>query len=126
MMANQASPSLVQSLGQHRLGLADVDRDLFGDACECLLRKFAEGQGSSAREFLSPPAFPARNSSSLPSRRTSSAAPLLLIAPNPRCSLASMMQSSIHGVIRWATNVPLVRSPPNVLQPQGPWKMVPS
>jgi type I restriction enzyme M protein len=47
--------ALVQRLSIHRLGLDDVEPDLFGDAYEYLLRKFAEGQGSSAGEFLTPP-----------------------------------------------------------------------
>ncbi|OGV69538.1 MAG: DNA methyltransferase [Lentisphaerae bacterium RIFOXYB12_FULL_65_16] len=49
--------TLVQVLNapDKRLGLDDVDRDLLGDAYEYLLRKFAEGQGSSAGEFLTPP-----------------------------------------------------------------------
>jgi len=55
MLDDDRLATLVQILGQHRLGLADVDRDLFGDAYEYLLRKFAEGQGSSAGEFLTPP-----------------------------------------------------------------------
>jgi len=46
---------LVQVLGQHRLGLKDVDPDLFGQAYEYLLRKFSEGSGSSAGEFFTPP-----------------------------------------------------------------------
>jgi type I restriction enzyme M protein len=47
--------ALVGILNQHRLGLADVEPDLFGHAYEYLLRKFAEGQGSSAGEFFTPP-----------------------------------------------------------------------
>ncbi|MEN6333201.1 MAG: class I SAM-dependent DNA methyltransferase, partial [Phycisphaerales bacterium] len=47
--------SLVAILNKHRLGLQDVDPDLFGQAYEYLLRKFAEGQGSSAGEFFTPP-----------------------------------------------------------------------
>jgi len=47
--------SLVGILNQHRLGLEDVEADLFGRAYEYLLRKFAEGQGSSAGEFFTPP-----------------------------------------------------------------------
>jgi type I restriction enzyme M protein len=46
---------LVQVLSRHRLGLRDVDRNDFGQAYEYLLRKFAEGQGQSAGEFLTPP-----------------------------------------------------------------------
>lgn len=45
---------LVQVLNRHRLGLEDVEPDIFGRAYEYLLRKFAEGQGQSAGEFLTP------------------------------------------------------------------------
>ena len=45
---------LVQVLGQHRLGLQDVEPDILGRAYEYLLRKFAEGQGQSAGEFYTP------------------------------------------------------------------------
>jgi type I restriction enzyme M protein len=47
--------ALVKTLGQHRLGLSDVQPDLLGRAYEYLLRKFAEGQGQSAGEFFTPP-----------------------------------------------------------------------
>jgi type I restriction enzyme M protein len=47
--------ALVKTLGQHRLGLRDVEPDLLGEAYEYLLRKFAEGQGQSAGEFFTPP-----------------------------------------------------------------------
>ncbi len=47
--------ALVAILNKHRLGLQDVEADLFGRAYEYLLRKFAEGQGSSAGEFFTPP-----------------------------------------------------------------------
>jgi len=47
--------ALVKTLGQHRLGLRDVQPDLLGRAYEYLLRKFAEGQGQSAGEFFTPP-----------------------------------------------------------------------
>ena len=46
---------LIQVLSEYRLGLDDVEPDLFGRAYEYLLRKFAEGQGSSAGEFFTPP-----------------------------------------------------------------------
>ncbi len=39
---------------RYRLGLADVQSDFFGRACEYLLRKFAEGPGQSAGEFFTP------------------------------------------------------------------------
>ncbi|NLV44619.1 MAG: N-6 DNA methylase [Candidatus Hydrogenedentes bacterium] len=47
---------LVQVLNDpaHRLGLDDVEPDYLGRAYEYLLRKFAEGQGSSAGEFYTP------------------------------------------------------------------------
>lgn len=47
--------TLVGVLGRHRLGLADVEPDIFGRAYEYLLRKFAEGSGKSAGEFFTPP-----------------------------------------------------------------------
>jgi hypothetical protein len=47
--------ALVAVLNQKALGLTDVEPDLFGQAYEYLLRKFAEGQGSSAGEFFTPP-----------------------------------------------------------------------
>lgn len=46
--------ALVQVLGQHRLGIGDVEPDILGRAYEYLLRKFAEGQGQSAGEFYTP------------------------------------------------------------------------
>lgn len=46
--------ALVQVLNRHRLGLRDVEPDIFGRAYEYLLRKFAEGQGQSAGEFYTP------------------------------------------------------------------------
>ena len=46
---------LVQVLGRHRLGLDDVEPDIFGRAYEYLLRKFAEGGGASAGEFRGRP-----------------------------------------------------------------------
>ena len=45
---------LVQILGRYRLGVHDVEPDIFGRAYEYLLRKFAEGQGKSAGEFYTP------------------------------------------------------------------------
>jgi type I restriction enzyme M protein len=47
--------ALVGILNQRRLGLDDVEPDLFGRAYEYLLRKFSEGSGSSAGEFFTPP-----------------------------------------------------------------------
>lgn len=46
---------LVAVLNRHDLGLEDVEPDMLGRAYEYLLRKFAEGQGSSAGEFYTPP-----------------------------------------------------------------------
>jgi type I restriction enzyme M protein len=46
--------NLIEILSRHRLGLDDVEPDLFGRAYEYLLRKFAEGQGQSAGEFFTP------------------------------------------------------------------------
>jgi type I restriction enzyme M protein len=46
--------TLIQVLSRHRLGLDDVEPDIFGRAYEYLLRKFAEGQGQSAGEFYTP------------------------------------------------------------------------
>lgn len=45
---------LIEILSRYRLGLDDVEPDLFGRAYEYLLRKFAEGQGQSAGEFFTP------------------------------------------------------------------------
>jgi type I restriction enzyme M protein len=47
--------ALVGILSRYELGLDDVEPDLFGQAYEYLLRKFAEGSGSSAGEFFTPP-----------------------------------------------------------------------
>jgi type I restriction enzyme M protein len=45
---------LTEILSRQRLGLKDVEPDILGRAYEYLLRKFAEGQGSSAGEFFTP------------------------------------------------------------------------
>src|SRR5207245_2617246 len=45
---------LIEILSRHRLGLRDVEPDILGRAYEYLLRKFAEGQGTSAGEFFTP------------------------------------------------------------------------
>jgi type I restriction enzyme M protein len=52
---NDRLAALVKTLGQHRLGMRDVQPDILGRAYEYLLRKFAEGQGQSAGEFYTPP-----------------------------------------------------------------------
>ena len=54
ILADEPLRELVQVLGQHRLGLHDVEPDILGRAYEYLLRKFAEGQGQSAGEFYTP------------------------------------------------------------------------
>lgn len=46
--------AVVQKLNEYRLGIDDVEPDIFGRAYEYLLRKFAEGSGSSAGEFYTP------------------------------------------------------------------------
>jgi len=46
---------LIGVLSKYRLGLNDVQADIIGRAYEYLLRKFAEGSGSSAGEFFTPP-----------------------------------------------------------------------
>jgi len=45
---------LINILGRYRLGLNDVEPDIFGRAYEYLLRKFAEGSMQSAGEFYTP------------------------------------------------------------------------
>jgi len=55
ILSDEQPSALVQVLSRYRLGLRDVDRNDFGQAYEYLLRKFAEGQGQSAGEFLTPP-----------------------------------------------------------------------
>lgn len=45
---------LIDILGRYKLGINDVEPDLIGRAYEYLLRKFAEGSGSSAGEFYTP------------------------------------------------------------------------
>ncbi len=54
-LSDEQLRALVQVLSRHRLGLRDASPTLFGQAYEYLLRKFAEGQGSSAGEFFTPP-----------------------------------------------------------------------
>lgn len=46
--------ALIEVLSRHRLGLQNTEPDILGRAYEYLLRKFAEGQGQSAGEFLTP------------------------------------------------------------------------
>ncbi len=54
-LSDEQLRALIQVLSRHRLGLRDASPTLFGQAYEYLLRKFAEGQGSSAGEFFTPP-----------------------------------------------------------------------
>lgn len=46
--------ALIEVVSRHRLGLKNTNADILGEAYEYLLRKFAEGQGQSAGEFLTP------------------------------------------------------------------------
>lgn len=55
ILSDEQLSTLIQVLSRYRLGLRDVERNDFGQAYEYLLRKFAEGQGQSAGEFLTPP-----------------------------------------------------------------------
>jgi len=54
MISDEKLKDLIDVLGRYRLGLGDVDPDILGRAYEYLLRKFAEGSGSSAGEFYTP------------------------------------------------------------------------
>lgn|GEM_PF-943241 len=45
---------LIEVISRHRLGFKNANADVLGEAYEYLLRKFAEGQGQSAGEFLTP------------------------------------------------------------------------
>ncbi|MGC9455790.1 MAG: N-6 DNA methylase [Phycisphaerae bacterium] len=54
IVSDEILKSLVDVLGRHRLGMQDVEPDILGRAYEYLLRKFAEGSGSSAGEFYTP------------------------------------------------------------------------
>ena len=46
--------TLIEIISKQRLGLRDCEPDILGRAYDYLLRKFAEGQGQSAGEFLTP------------------------------------------------------------------------
>lgn len=46
--------ALIDVLNKHKLGFKDAEPDILGRAYEYLLRKFAEGSGSSAGEFYTP------------------------------------------------------------------------
>ncbi len=54
IVSDERLRELVQILGRYRLGVDDVESDIFGRAYEYLLRKFAEGQGQAAGEFYTP------------------------------------------------------------------------
>src|SRR3954464_6912706 len=47
--------NLIERISEKRLGLKDVEADIFGRSYEYLIRKFAEGGGQSAGEFFTPP-----------------------------------------------------------------------
>ncbi|MGI8728786.1 MAG: N-6 DNA methylase [Solirubrobacteraceae bacterium] len=47
--------NLIEAISTKRLGLDDVEADIIGKSYEYLIRKFAEGSGSSAGEFYTPP-----------------------------------------------------------------------
>lgn len=54
IISDDSLMALIGVLDRHRLGLKDVEPDIIGRAYEYLLRKFAEGSGSSAGEFYTP------------------------------------------------------------------------
>jgi len=54
IISDEKLKALIDTLGRYRLGLDDVEPDILGRAYEYLLRKFAEGSGSSAGEFYTP------------------------------------------------------------------------
>lgn len=54
VISDEKLKALIDVLGRHKLGLDEVEPDLIGRAYEYLLRKFAEGSGSSAGEFYTP------------------------------------------------------------------------
>ncbi|MEJ5227359.1 N-6 DNA methylase [Thermodesulfovibrio sp.] len=54
VISDESLKRLIEILGRYRLGLKDVEPDIFGRAYEYLLRKFAEGSGQSAGEFYTP------------------------------------------------------------------------
>jgi len=55
-ISDEALARLIEALSdpRYRLGLRDVEPDFIGRAYEYLLRKFAEGQGTTAGEFFTP------------------------------------------------------------------------
>ena len=54
IISDESLKALVDILNRHKLGLKDAEPDILGRAYEYLLRKFAEGSGSSAGEFYTP------------------------------------------------------------------------
>ncbi|TYB90008.1 MAG: SAM-dependent DNA methyltransferase [Kosmotoga sp.] len=54
LISDEKLKDLIDVLGRYKLGLDDVEPDILGRAYEYLLRKFAEGSGSSAGEFYTP------------------------------------------------------------------------
>jgi type I restriction enzyme M protein len=54
IISDEHISKLIEILSKHRLGLEDVEPDIFGRAYEYLLRKFAEGSGQAAGEFYTP------------------------------------------------------------------------
>lgn len=54
IISDERLKALINVLNKHRLGIYDVEPDILGRAYEYLLRKFAEGSGSSAGEFYTP------------------------------------------------------------------------
>lgn len=54
LLADDRLSGLIEVISRHRLGLKNTNADVLGEAYEYLLRKFAEGQGQSAGEFLTP------------------------------------------------------------------------
>ena len=55
ILGDSSLKALIDVLNKHKLGLNDAEPDILGRAYEYLLRKFAEGSGSSAGEFYTPP-----------------------------------------------------------------------
>lgn len=54
IISDDSLKTLFNILSRYRLGLDDVEPDIFGRAYEYMLRKFAEGSGQSAGEFYTP------------------------------------------------------------------------
>jgi len=55
IISDEKLVALIDILSKHRIGLEDTQPDIIGRAYEYMLRKFAEGSGSSAGEFHTPP-----------------------------------------------------------------------